>query len=99
MSVEMVIVGGVRYRREDAVKLGILGPAAVTPDTSHEEEKTALETESEEQEADGDEEEVTGDDDTDSGTDTAPREPEGTRRKAPARRGRSASAPGSEEGE
>ena len=27
----MIIVNGVRYRREDAVKLGILGPAAVTP--------------------------------------------------------------------
>lgn len=30
-DVEMIIVNGVRYRREDAVKLGILGPAAVTP--------------------------------------------------------------------
>ena len=73
----MIIVNGVRYRREDAVKLGLIEPAAVArhkqPDPEEPEES-----------ADTEEGEV-GDDGTGPDGDADTGQPGGARRKAPRR--------------
>ena len=72
-NIEMVIISGVRYRREDAVKLGLIEPAAVARHKQPEPEEPA------------DTEEEVGDDGTGPDGDADTGQPGGARRKAPRR--------------
>ena len=85
-NIEMVVISGVRYRREDAVKLGLIEPAAVArhkqPDPEEPEE--SADPEEPEESADTEEGEV-GDDGTGPDGDADTGQPGGARRKAPRR--------------
>ena len=100
-DVEMIIVNGVRYRREDAVKLGILGPAAVTPaqylhgepvpedpdvtDDTGDDGEDPVEKDESEPAPEDPDEVEEGEDGAESGVDTPAGKPGGSRRKAPRR--------------